>query len=172
MHRNKGFSLIELVVVIAILGIAAGLVVGSLNVVHVQNMRSCASEIDALLSKTKICAMSRAGNVYLVLRQTSDGVYADYYEGGVLRQTDKVGKSTVIVVWNDGTEHDLGDGPLCLTFDRGTGAFEPLSVSFGYAGLTYGGGGDYCDSVTVSSGGRSTRIELTPVTGKHLVTAG
>lgn len=175
MNRNRGFSLIELIVVVAILAIAASLVVGSFNLVYVKNMQSCASRIDALLSKTKICAMTRAGSVYLRIYQGSDGIYADYCEGGAVVESNKVGKSTVALVWNDGTtDHALADQDLCLSFDRSTGAFTPLGTAFTMYDATSAmkDSPAYCVSITLSSGGASRVISLIGPTGKHLITAG
>ena len=176
MNRNRGFSLIELIVVVAILAIAASLVVGSFNLVYVKNMQSCASRIDALLSKTKICAMTRAGSVYLRIYQGSDGIYADYCEGGAVVESNKVGKSTVALVWNDGTtDHALADQgqDLYLSFDRGTGAFLTLAQSFSCANQSYTGANtNCCVSITLTGGGTTRTITMIAPTGKHTITAG
>jgi len=173
MKDHKGFSLIELIVTVAILAIAASLVVGSFNLIYVKNTQKCASAVDALLSKTKICAMSRAGDIYLKLYQTEDGIFADYCEGGTAVQTDKVGKANVAVSWNDGTEHALEGNPLYLSFARGTGAFTTLAKSFAMGGQTYAGADSaYCAQIVFAGGGAARVIELAAPTGSHRITAG
>lgn len=172
--KNKGFSLIELIVTVAILAISSVLVVSSFSSVQIKNMQKCAAELDALISQSRVGAMSRAGDVYLELRQGTDGIYAAYCESGGgtdLREEEKIGKSMLSVGWTDssGITHDLSDGNLYLAFDRSTGALLPLSRSFAMAGES--GADTDCIGITVYYGENSRTVVLIPVTGKHHVTA-
>ena len=176
MRHNKGFTLIELIVVIMIMAISAAVVVSSISSVYTRNMQQCAIEIDALLSRCRISAMSRAGNVYLELWQGTDGIYAAYCESGGgsgdIREEEKVGKSMLSITWTDsgGTTHDLSAGSLYLAFDRGTGALLPLSRSFAMASDTFSPLLN-CTDISVTHGTSQRTVVLVPVTGKHYISA-
>lgn len=172
--KSKGFSLIELIATVAILAIAATLIASSFSSVHIKNMQKCSSELDALLSRARVSAMSRAGDVYLRLRQDETGVYAaccERGEDGTVCEEEKIGKSMLSLSWKDnaGVSCSLPSHTLYLAFDRGTGALLSLSRSYAMAGQS--GTDTYCTEITVSYGERSRKVVLVPVTGKHHITA-
>ena len=56
---NKGFSLVELIVVIAIIAVFIGILVLSLSVLFGVQARECAQKISGQMSETKAGSMSR-----------------------------------------------------------------------------------------------------------------
>ena len=82
--NNRGFTLVELIVVIAILGILAGVMSYSVNQIFSGQARQFADEYDALLTQCRVSTLSgAAAPTYVMLCQDSGG---DYYgvlvEGG------------------------------------------------------------------------------------------
>lgn len=168
IRNSKGFSLVELIVVAAIIGICIGLASLSVSVVFSSLAMKCSNSINAELSKCRINAMSRAADVYLRLYCDADGnVIADYCEGGAVVSSEEVGGSRVTVTFETDTEHTLsysGGVDLCLTFRRDSGALVTLKSD--------GSDAEYqCTKITVSGGGRSYIITLVPATGAHTVGA-
>lgn len=65
-NNNKGFSLIELVVVIAILAIAGGLTYNSLSTIYSARSKKAAETVSAVISQSKVNAMSGKKNVMTI----------------------------------------------------------------------------------------------------------
>ncbi|MFP3154212.1 prepilin-type N-terminal cleavage/methylation domain-containing protein [Lachnospiraceae bacterium ZAX-1] len=81
-RNDVGFSLIELVVVVAMLAVMISFLVPSIASIFSGEAKSCASKMDNLIAKTKVYAMSRAGNVYVRFYVGADNrIHGDYYEG-------------------------------------------------------------------------------------------
>lgn len=183
MHKsnNRGFSLVEVIVVVAILGALVLTLSGSFSAVKSANAKSCASEIDSMLSKCKVNAMSRAYNVYLEIYMTEDGVCVAYCEsevsssGGfteITREESIVGKKSLSVSYVvNGAETALSvsaGNKLYLAFDRTTGAMLTVKIAASYAGALIENN-YYCTAIYVYGGPAVKTVELIPQTGKHEV---
>ncbi|GHV33562.1 hypothetical protein FACS18949_07830 [Clostridia bacterium] len=154
MKKNSGFSLLELVVVVAIIAVMAAMIVPTLAQVYLSEAKHAASNIDNMISKCKVNSMSRAGDVYVEFYNKDNRIYADYYEQDTVIYTELIGKRTSFT-WDNGTKST----ELKLSFKRATGA---LSV-FGEVDLTGR------SEVNIDVGGY--RITIVPLTGNHKVGA-
>lgn len=167
MKDDRGISLVELLVVLAVIIIAMALIIPSFNSVYSAQVMQCAEEVDALLAKSRVGAMSRDADVYLELHIEDDGVYAAYHEGDTIISDDKVGKATVSVSYaTDKAPTPVRlqkNNSLFLSFDRGTGASKTMGL------LGPDEGNAYCTEIVISNGSRSKKIVLAPLTGKHYV---
>lgn len=169
LKNNKGFTLIELIVVVAILAACTGLVTASVSVIFSSGAAKCADGLNAAISKCRISAMSRSGSVYLRLYRNgaSNHVMADYLENGVVKTSDDIGSSSCGVTFDTDAEHTLGalgsGSVLCLTFDRDTGALVTLKSD----GSQPADSIPQCGSIAVSGGGRTYKISFVPATGAH-----
>ncbi len=157
MRRDhRGFSMIELVVVIAIMAILSTVGVLSYGMVSGRQVISCAEEIESYLGQTKTQALSRA-SADLEIFIGDDGVYVN---PSIENRDIKVGKSGITVKYqtDDGTEFTLSDTErLVISFDRSSGAFQALAD------------GSYCKSITLDNGRHSRKIVLIPSTGKFYI---
>jgi prepilin-type N-terminal cleavage/methylation domain-containing protein len=167
--RNKGYTLIELVVVMAILGSLLGISLLSLSTIYSSQAKRCAGEIDALISRCKIGALSREGPVYLKLYIAADGsVHGAYYEKGSLVSDDELSSKALSVTYrtDDGTPpYSLEETPLALSFVRDTGAFMALNDVPGSI-RAYATGAS-CTRIDVTGGNRTIGLTLIPPTGSH-----
>ncbi len=87
-NNNKGFSLIELVVVIAILAIAGGLTYNSLSTIYGARSKKAAETVSAVMSQSKVNAMSGRKNVMTITfkegkepnsGETKEGYFCELY---------------------------------------------------------------------------------------------
>ena len=82
MKRNdRGFTLVELIIVVAILGACLGIVGFSISTIFSAQARKTAKELDSAIAECRINALSRAAEVYMTVSADADGaVHVMYYE--------------------------------------------------------------------------------------------
>lgn len=124
---NGGYTLLELIIVVAIIGIGIGVFISSISGIYSSDVKKCASELDSVLARCRISSMSRTGNVYLEICRTGDGVCVKYYEGdsAAPAQQDVIGKTRVDVTYTNGDDSSsIDSGSIFVKFDRSTGALR------------------------------------------------
>ena len=77
-NKNKGFTLVELVIVVAIFTILLGILEPSVNSIFGFRVQRAANSIGAALDKTKTEAMNRLVGE-MKLEKQDDGYYISYY---------------------------------------------------------------------------------------------
>lgn len=176
MKRNEGFSLVELIVVIAILAVLSTAAVVGIGMIGGWRINKCVSLLDSGLKETRMDTLSREA-AYLTISCDENG---DYYMEGTRHPQEKIaGKPISIVYTTDaqtGEEMITPEHPLVLSYDRSSGAFLPIlewDVANGiYVPKQAGEGADityvYCTSIQIRAGEeKSTTIKLVKSTGKH-----
>ena len=135
--KNRGFTLIELIVVIAVMTILLGIAIPSLNSILGFRVNRAANSIASALDKTRTEAMNRLVGE-MKLEKRADGYYISYYldRGKAGRKSDvqqdqpeKIAPARTQISYsvNGGNESVLQEGQsIIITYDRATGAFLPL----------------------------------------------
>ena len=173
MKNNKGFSLVELIVVVAILGVCVGIVSMSLSTIFSSRAKKCANEISSLLSQCKVSAMSRSGSVYLKIfgfdGEIRGQIYENTADGEKCLTDDSLGGPNVTVSFTaGGNAYNVSNTALYISFNRETGAFIDVNEAEALAGVSSGVSGS-CDIINVSGGSRNYEIALVPSTGYHSI---
>lgn len=157
--NNRGFTLVELIVVVAIIGVVAGIVGLTAGTAVSARAQRGAESVNVLVSKCKAGCLSKTGDVHLTLSVEGGNLIGRYYENGSLISTDSLPLSGVTVSYTtkksgfDPVTVALAGNPLTLSFDRATGAqIQP--------------GGVGCTTISFD-GGRVFTIQLIPSTGMH-----
>lgn len=168
MKRNRGFSLVELMVVIAILGIVT--VGGFTLFLSVSSYRAkmAVKDVDLALSNTRMHAISKS-DAWIRFDYVNDHyvLKTSYNPDMVLK-----GDFTMTYVTSAGDTYDPKTKPFVLTYDRSSGAFKDIKSSAGGGGSytsMYGGTTPvYCTQIKIEKGSHTFIITLYPQTGKHV----
>lgn len=133
-NNNGGYTLVELIIVIAIMAILATTAILSVSTLSSAAARQSSNEISALLSECRVNAMSRAGSYYLKLTQGENGkISGEYFREGETQplKVSTLSDRAVDAAWSftGAAAADLKDAPLYIAFDRTTGGVSNFSDS-------------------------------------------
>lgn len=166
---NKGYSLIELVIVLAIIAIIMSTVFYSIILIFSANAKSCANNIQRAIGDCKVTTMGKASAYMTLYRNAEGNVYTQMHvkDGGgtypypSYGEAQKVGTQKVTVKYKPSsasaeTELLAGD-EIEIWFDRATGGFKEDKS------------GNRYDWIRVEGGSKNYKIVLTEFTGKSEV---
>ncbi len=186
-RNNRGFSLVELIVVIAIAAVLIGFVGFSLSFLFGTEAKQAVSKVSGMLNETKTSSMSRFNeSMTLTYKEKdianaipSDGFYVertsytmkqDLNEKKLGTENRKVASPKVIItVYSDtGASTVLGNTvtgkKLTIQYDRSNGSIKKAEISGGGATDTIN-----LSKITFQSGAKTYSIVFTPQTGKHVI---
>lgn len=191
-EENKGFTLIEVIIVAAIFATLLGIMIPSLNSVLGFHVRRTTESIGSSLDRTKSEAMNRLVAEVKLSYVAGDGYYITYYldrgkDGGSDEnvrddQAEKVAPAKTRISYTDdsGKVHNMwesGNTSLILTYNRATGGFRQIQTeTIGQEQILDQGkdvafhdSGSYCQSMTILGGGSQKSIQLNKDAGTYKV---
>lgn len=195
---RRGFSLVELIITMAIMSLFAGALIGGLGYVNAGRSKKAATKLNNAISRIQTDTMTKKGETYLYLFQTSKGVYfftlnseedldgdgsPDYPNG--LNSRAQV---TAFVNANDNAEK-LCDSAVTVKAKDGSGSITLSGSNMLKVGYSKGTGAfTYSNDGQVDSNGEFTNvpfyneiklfgkdkytIKLVKATGKHFLKEG
>lgn len=169
--NNGGYSLIELVIVLAIIAIIMSTVFYSIILIFSANARSTANDIQRAIGDCKVTTMGKSSAYMTLYRDsTNENVYAQMHvldSGGsypypAYGEPQKVGTRRVTVKYQakGAAEQELLAGDeIEIWFDRATGGFADNASHTFY------------EYIRVEGGSKNYKITMTELTGKSEVVA-
>lgn len=151
--KNKGFSLVELIVVIAIMAVAMTASGFLLSNISLANAKNCATEIQSAMEKSRMETTKRvegsAPKVEISIG-ADDNVYLELGNGS----QEKIGNSSVTVKYSDGGTlknlKDKSDKKLVFSYKKATGGFDEMPT----------------DKMVITAAGREYTLTCYKTTGK------
>ncbi len=158
MEDQRGLSLVEIIIVIAILSIAGGIFMMGINMVFALPARECARELKSYIEKTRIDTMGkRDTKAMLKVCLKDDGVYVtQLYEGlspteGGNKRVSKLCDRKVLVYWGSKSSPLAEDEKKTIFFKRETGGFADSP--------------DFVENIWIESGTHCYKLTLHKLTG-------
>lgn len=163
MKNNRGFSYVELILVLAIMAIATGLISLSIGLVGRTNVSKGADKLYSSFEQARASAMGKPDTVLEL--SCVEGTYYCYVGSASASATDKEEARKEIVTSPveikyvlSGTPDSMAtlqSGTIVFKYDQATGAFKKSPTL-----------GDYCDQIVITNGNTMATIKMYPATGK------
>lgn len=171
-NDNRGLTLIEIIIVLAIIGILAGMLISSTGYIAKSASRSLANSIKTAIGETRIKTMGKQETAVYFYKDSSDGKYYKKYvykvNGSYVTEPEEmIGKHYPIVKFHESgaasyTEVTPGSGFL-ICFDRKDGKEAmPMSVEVDSVSMN----SVRCDDIEITGGGSVYNVKIEPATGK------
>ena len=161
--HTKGFSMIELIIVVAIIGIFTGLASIGFGYIQSGNIRSAAQTLNSTLTQLKYDAMSKENKQYMYIYQAGNGYYfmCSDKDASSLSFTTSNGQllcNTNCTITVDGGT-SIGTTPMKIAYKKGSGGFDTSKSTI-------------TQDITIKSSdgtGSYYVVHLVTETGKHYV---
>ncbi len=163
MKNNKGVTLVELIIVIAIMAVVSGILALSLGSALSKPADECAQKLTNALKSARITTMGKL-SCEITIKQASNGAEIWLEEkitnadGSTKVTNTKIGQKNVSVTYKIqgiATPYNLYDKSLVLSYKRETGGFN---IPTGHSA--------YCEEIVIKKGNRTRTIKLSYLTGK------
>lgn len=185
-NGQDGFTLVEMIITIAIAGLLVGAVIGFTGYIRVGNSKKSAAKFNGKLDTVQVENMTKEGTAYLYVYKDSDGIQvtmakadSSYPDGFTSRSNlnsylaagsgsaSQIGDSRVSVSAqgkDGGTDISMSlgeDNMLKIGFSKSTGAYTCSGT--GAVGDTA-----FYDTI-IFSGAESYTVRMVQSTGKHFI---
>ncbi|MBO4653233.1 MAG: prepilin-type N-terminal cleavage/methylation domain-containing protein [Lachnospiraceae bacterium] len=166
MKHNEGLSLVELIVIIAIMGVLVSVVGISVTVVSRQKVSNAASDVRGQFQTAQTIAMSK-DNCYMQFEQNANGetVFTIHSSNNAILDRVTVSeKISITVGYGSSTLNMSSCGVVRIYYDRESGAIRDafLCGTSSSDGTSVGN----IDTIRFSNGSKSVTLHLTKLTGK------
>lgn len=164
---EKGFSLVEVIIVIAMLAILTGTVTYGFAFISGKPAEECAKKMTSQLQRARTDTMGKYKTIVEITKNTEGQVVVNtkvtmLQEDGtqsVSQNTNVVGKAGILVSYEaNGIQTEITEAnSLSLEFDRGTGALAKTNGSAIMA--------EQCQRIQLQKNGKVKTITIVPITG-------
>lgn len=180
-NLEAGFTLVEMIIVIAIMAILAGVAAGSMSLIAAGNAKKCSARFNSALNEAQVQTMSLKDPIYLYLYRASNGKLmvatskeecksrTDIDNASSMKERE-VGDHAITVKYSqDSTEKTLGDDEILrIAYRKDSGAYD-----VGNSGHSSELNSDPSTRKFISEvkfeGKNSYKVKMVEETGKHFV---
>lgn len=180
---NRGVTLTELIVVIALISILSGVAMYSLNTITGAKVNKMTEQLESAMERTKALTLGKEQNaVELILYHdaASESYKVRIISGGSTLLTDDIGPDSISIDIrfkgdtlpvkvediSPAPGHSCGYDGLHIMYERSSGAFVAnLNEVSGVTGIT-DGTKEYCEYIKIYNGYKYRTMDLVGKTGK------
>lgn len=166
---NRGLSMVEMIIVVAIIAVVAGTVFLGIGFVTGKPAEKCANKLLSLMQRNRITTMGKLeARLEIYIKDdclcVKEVIQTDGEAGPKVTET-KIGEAGVEVTYRISGEsayRTLGgeSSPLIISYDRSSGAFKDLSLM----GASWAG--SYCEEIKIEKANKVKILKLVTRTGK------
>lgn len=168
LKDNRGFSLVELIIVVGIIAILVGAVEIGISTTSGKPTVECANKLASVLQHARVTTMGKSKLEIDISKDSSGrltvGQRIQTTDGGTVENTSTiVGKNGVTVeVSTDGSTWTeiTATTPITIEFTRSSGALKPTAADSGV----------YNQYFRITRAGTTRYVSIVPLTGKIKVT--
>ena len=165
--NNKGYSLLEAIVIIAILGVLTGFMATSSGLFDGRRVKACADSVSSLLDKVRLANLGKDEVTLTIYKDTDQAIKAKIVTK-IMSRNDSITKTFIEDVSNDNvemsystdisgsSENPAGAAGMVFNFNRNTGAIKDTSPN-----------GIQC--IILRKGNAEKKIKIYAATGKIIV---
>lgn len=160
MKNNRGFTLVEVMVVLAIMAVLTGMIGLSISMLTSQRLKSAVSDTKSLMQSAQTVAMSK-DNCTVTFEQDGEGKCIVTSRSGSDKQLKEVeiNSKISVVVTAGGVAYTVGGGTTVkIQYNRETGGFKECLVNGSAQGIP--------TEISFTQGDRTIVLELATYTGK------
>lgn len=166
--NNKGYSLLEAIVIIAILGVLTGFMATSSGLFDGRRVKACADSVSSLLDKVRLANLGKDEVTLTIYKDTDKAIKAKIVTKIVSRNDSITEKTFIEDVSDDNVEmsystdisgsaeNPAGAAGMVFNFNRNTGAIKDTSPN-----------GIQC--IILRKGNAEKKIKIYAATGKIIV---
>lgn len=154
MKKNHGFTLVEVMVTVAIMGVLASIIGITMGILLGQRVKSMAADTKSVIQSTQTVALSR-DDAYIKLQQNGNDAYVIAYSAAG-KEINRAQGHDVQMYVKIGSGSEQAVSSIEIHFDRQTGGLKPQTA----------GGNDYVSQIRITNGKRSITLKISKLTGK------
>lgn len=152
MKKNRGFTIVEVMVTVAIMSVLAAIVGITMGVLLGQRVKSMAADTKSVFQSTQIAAMGR-DNAYIELHQVGNNAYVTAYssDGDVINRAEA--HNVTMSYFVNGASQGVPSSPVKIYFNRQTGGLKE-------------GAATAVSAISFTNGKRTITLQISRLTGK------
>lgn len=158
---NRGISLTELIVIIAIIAVLSTGVFMMVGTLTGWRVRECSDKLTAAMSETKVQAMSKTSAWMTISFDEDKGYILDKsFEGQEI-----IAGTHITITYSDSSGNknvSIKNNPLTISYDRSSGSFQSI-------GTDESGNALYCSEIVIQQGKHERKILFYTETGKYKI---
>ncbi len=170
MKENKGFTLIEVLVVVAIMGLLAAASVNIYYYLKQADVKQASKVVNTMLEYTRTNTMSINASWEMRIEKDANGMYyATVYRNDKLWKKNELGNRVKIyTITNSSAEVEItsGSSPYII-FKSDTGGVKEYGTASGSDKVA--NSSDELNGYRIKSGDKTVNVEIVPLTGAHYV---
>ena len=157
MNKNKGLTMVEVMVTIAVMAVLASIGGITIGVLLSQRVKSMAADTKSVLQSTQMVALSR-DDAYVEVKQSGNNVIVTAYSSGGKKINSVEGHNmTASVVMGDNSTAAVTSTGVQIRYDRQTGGIKSNSDTVA---------SDYVKQIIITNGKRTVTLSISKLTGK------